>query len=120
MSEDKGRKNYWVISAKDYDLENVKVRDVYEAVIRGLKRGVWYASIFDKEGNVRESYEVEEEDCFGVLDNDGIMDVELTAKAIIVEFLENLSIIAMRYDDDMYEFVGKKERKWLDGILKDE
>lgn len=121
---EKKKKHYFLASLDSLDLNHLTVRDLYETTVKGLRKKTKYASMVAVDGTHRAEIEgfkpedLTDEDFIEVLDEDGELDVDATAKKVVLDFLTNHALLIMRYEEDMYNFVDADCKKWIDRILK--
>ena len=123
MSRDEVR-HYWIIFMDDYDIdwEQFTVRELRDTFMGGIKKNIKYTSVINKYGENMMTTEghqtkaLEDEEWIEVLDAEGNVDIEETANNVTKDFLDNRAIIAMRFEGDMYEELGK-DKSWIDDIL---
>lgn len=123
----KDKRHYWVIFMDDYDVDwdEITVRDIRDTFMEGLEAKIKYISVINKHGEnmYREkghkTKDLKDEKWIEALDADGNLDIEETANLITKDFITNRAVIAMRFDEDLYDELGK-DKAWLDKILEDD
>lgn len=121
------KRHYWIISLDDYDVDwdQLTVRDLRDTFVNGLKRNIKYISVINKHGeNMFETEghsteDLDDEEFIEVYDEEGNLDFVETANIIVKDFLDNRAVIAMRYEVDLYDELGK-DKKWIDDILEED
>lgn len=122
-----GKRLYWIICMDDSDVdwEQIKVREVRDSIIEGLKSNVKYISVinvhgenmYEEEGHKTDS--LDDEPWIEVFDEDGNLDYEETANKVTRDFILNCAVIAMRFESDVLAEIGK-DCSWIDSILDKE
>ena len=123
----KNTRHYWVICMEDYDVDwdQITVREIRDAFIEGLKANMKYISVINVHGeNMYEeeghkTCSLDDEPWIEVFDDEGNLDLEETANKITRDFILNCAVIAMRFEGDCYDELGK-DKSWLDDILDEE
>ena len=123
----KDKRHYWIISLDEYDVDwdQLTVRDLRDTFVDGLKRNIKYISVinkrgenmFETEGHSTEA--LDDEEFIEVFDEEGNLNLIETANIIVRDFLDNRATIAMRFEKDLYDELGK-DKGWIDKILEDD
>lgn len=122
----KRKKHYWYLKLEDIyaKMPEVKVRQFREAIVVALEKKVHYASIITKDGINRVTAgghtpdDITDDEWIKVLDDNGEFDIEATATMIVKDMLVAGAVIAMRYEDEMYDIVTEKDKDWITNILQ--
>ena len=115
------KKHYWVISFEDYDVDwdQFSFEDVRDSVINGLEANVKYISVqSQQEEEEYKVYDLDDALWIEVINEDGTLNIEGTANQITKDFIANKAIIAVRFEKDMYDELGR-DCSWIDNILED-
>ena len=118
------KKHYWIISMDNYDIDwgELATKDICEVFAEGVEKNIKYISVVNKNGeNIYQTEghsteNLEDEPWIEVFDEEGNLDIEETANVITKDFLSNRAIIAMRFEADLYDELGK-DKSWIDNIL---
>jgi hypothetical protein len=121
------KKHYWYLKLEDIyaKMPEVKVRQFREAIVAALEKKVHYASIITKDGINRVTAgghrpdDITDDEWIKVLDDNGEFDIEATATVIVKDMLITGAVIAMRYEDEMYDIVTEKDKDWITAILRE-
>lgn len=116
---------FWLVTMNSLleGAPDLKMRDVLESIIKGLTANVKYVSIIDKDGNNRLETEgckcddIVPDEYIEEFDDDGVLDIEMTAKTVLSELWDNGAIFIVRYSEDMYDVLEDKDKSWLKKII---
>jgi hypothetical protein len=121
------KRHYWIVTMDSYDVDwdKLTVRELRDTFMRGLEKNIKYISVINQAGEDMfrtEGHSTETlngESWIEEFDEEGNLDIEETANSITKDFLDNRAIIAMRFDKDMYDELGK-DKDWIHKILEDD
>lgn len=119
-------KEFFLVELCDFEATNdMTVRELRDVIIRGLNDGIRYVSVVSPQGVNRAleeghtTDEIEINEYIRVDDEDGKMDIEATANAVVKDMIVTSMIIVMR---DKYEMINDdgKNGEWIGKILEDD
>ena len=116
------KKEFYIVELKDFEaLDHVTVRELRDAIIGGLEKGLRYISILTPEGVNRAEEEghtaddIEINEYILVVDENDEIDIEKTANEVTKDLLQHGMIICMRNE---YEELDCANGDWINKILE--